>query len=163
MDAALKDVEGHLAVLGRECGSRAVEVRLRGLGRWKREGGREGRARGELVAWTRGGMLSIRPSFRLRKKSGDTEERETSANEVPLSGPIRSNPLRTALATRRPAELHPRRGAPAAHARLAPARGQGARRLATAAPVPGPGPRRRAAVPRRSENPPRGAAAETAR
>lgn len=46
MDAAMKKVEDNMAVLGRECGVRAVEGRLRGLGKWERN--RAGRGRGKI-------------------------------------------------------------------------------------------------------------------
>lgn len=65
MDTALKDVESNLAVLGRECGSRAVEVRPRALGKW-----REGRTRGEKFKISRvaHAFLSLLPSFPLSQK-----------------------------------------------------------------------------------------------
>lgn len=46
MDGVMRSVEGNLAVLGRECGVRAVEGRLRGLGRWERA--RVGETRGKM-------------------------------------------------------------------------------------------------------------------
>lgn len=35
MDGTMRDVERNLGILGRECGSRAVELKIRGLGRWE--------------------------------------------------------------------------------------------------------------------------------
>ena len=44
MDEVMREVEAKMAGLGRECGVRAVEGRVKGLGKWERE--REGRVKG---------------------------------------------------------------------------------------------------------------------